>query len=166
MTKYTKKIKSKIFKILNKTPGTFDSRDDKFHTGIISFLDNIWGLKGLPIVSGDDRYTNAYDEAVKHLVSNDDWSYEETFIDYFKLLEIDEDFTKFLETVVHPEFRIDLSEIELFVAIINDELAIINFTLAVSDYKEGFPIYTLRKTKKNDEIHILENKNTIYSRWT
>ncbi|WP_452231776.1 AbiJ-related protein [Lacinutrix sp. MEBiC02595] len=157
MIKYTKELKSKLFKLINKHPTTFNAKDDGWNNGIILFLNNIWDLKGLPPSPEDTRWSNAYDDAVQHLANNDDWSYEYTFLDRFKLLENDEDFTKFIETVVHPDFRNDLQEIELFVALINVELANINYTLAVSDYKEGLPIYTLRESKKNDKIDILEN---------
>lgn len=160
MTKYTKQLKSKIFKIINKNSNAFNVKDEGNgwgNNGIINFLNNIWDLKTLPVVSGDNKWTNAYDDAVQHLVNNDDWTFEQTFIGYFKLLEKDEDFTKFLETVVHPDFRNDLQEIELFVTLINIELASVNYTLAISGYEEGLPIYTLRESKKNDKIDILEN---------
>ena len=158
MIKYTKQLKSKIFNIINKNPNAFNGKDNGWDSNaIINFLNNIWDLKGLPIVSGDNRWTNAYDDAVQHLINNDDWTYEETFINYFKLLENDVDFTKFLETVVHPDFRTNLQEIELFVVLINVELSHASYTLAVSDYNEGLPVYTLKESKKNDKIHILEN---------
>ncbi|WCO00566.1 AbiJ-related protein [Psychroserpens ponticola] len=161
MIKYTKQLKSKLFNLINKNPNAFNVKDDGDgwgNNGIINFLNNIWDLKGLPRVSNDDKWTSAYDDAVQHLVNNEDWTYEQTFIDYFKLLENDEGFTKFLETLVHPDFRNDLQEIELFVTLINVELASINYTLAVSDYKEDLPIYTLRESKQNDHVHILENE--------
>jgi ABC-type multidrug transport system ATPase subunit len=157
MIKYSKELKSKIFKIIKKNSNAFNVKDDGWNNGIILFLNNIWDLKAMPRVSEDDRWTNAYDDALQHLVNNDDWSYEETFIDYFKLLEKDEDFTKFLETVVHPDFRNDLQETELYVALINVELSSINYTLATSNYKEDLPIYSIRRITKNDKIHILEN---------
>jgi predicted ATPase len=157
MIKYSKELKSKIFKIINKNSNAFNVKDDGWNNGIILFLNNIWDLKAMPTVSEDDRWTNAYDDALQHLVNNDDWSYEETFIDYFKLLEKDEDFTKFLETVVHPDFRNDLQETELYVALINVELSSINYTLAISNYKEDLPVYSIRRITKNDKIHILEN---------
>lgn len=157
MIKYSKELKSKIFKIINKNPNAFNAKDDGLYNGIINFLNNIWDLKGLPRVSEDDRWSNAYDDAVQHLVNNDDWSYEETFIDYFKLLENEDNFTKFLETVVHPDFRNDLQEIEFYVSLINVELASINYTLAISNYKEDLPVYDIRKSKENDKIYILEN---------
>ncbi|WP_262480765.1 AAA family ATPase [Algibacter lectus] len=122
------------------------------------FLNNIWDLKALPRVSSDDRWDNAYDDAVQHLVNNpEDWTFEQTFIDYFKLLEKDEDFTKFLETVVHPDFRNNLQEIEFYVSVINTELSIIDITLAVSSYMEDLPIYSIKRITENDKIHILEN---------
>jgi predicted ATPase len=157
MIKYTKQVKSKIFKIINKNPNAFNTKDDGWNNGIILFLNNIWDLKGIPIVSEDNRWSNAYDDAVQHLVNNEDWTYEETFIHYFKLLENNKDFTKFLETVVHPDFRNSLEEIELYVTLINVELSSINYTLAVSSYKEDLPIYNIKEITKNNKIHILEN---------
>ncbi|MDO6737375.1 AAA family ATPase [Wenyingzhuangia sp. 2_MG-2023] len=159
MIKYTRQLKSKIFKIINSQPVAFNAKDgDWDNDGIIRFLNNIWDLKTMPIVSGDTRWSNAYEDAVQHLVNNpDDWSYEQTFLDYFKLLEKDEDFTKFLETVVHPNFRNDLEEINLHVSLINLELSAINYTMAVSDYQEDLPIYTLRERKQNDRVDLLIN---------
>lgn len=158
MIKYTKELKSKLFRKLNDYPNAFTSKDDGWYNGIINFLNNIWDLKGIPRVSEDDRWNNAYDDAVQHLVNNpEDWTFEQTFIDYFKLLEKDEDYTKFLETVVHPDFRNDLQEIEFYVSVINSELSSINYTLAVSDYEGDLPIYILRENKKNDKINVLEN---------
>ena len=151
MIKYTKQVKSKIFKIINKNPNAFNTKDDGWNNGIILFLNNIWDLKGIPIVSEDNRWSNAYDDAVQHLVNNEDWTYEETFIHYFKLLENNKDFTKFLETVVHPDFRNSLEEIELYVTLINVELSSINYTLAVSSYKEDLPIYNIKEITKNNK---------------
>ncbi|MBE7691189.1 AbiJ-related protein [Tenacibaculum piscium] len=157
MIKYSKELKLKVFRKINAIPDSFTVKDDGWYNGIINFLNNIWDLKNLPIVSGDFRWENAYDDAVQHLVNNSDWTYEQTFIEYFKLLENDEDFTKFLETLVHPDFRNDLTEIEFYVSLVNAELSSINYNLAVSGYKEDLPIYTLRESKQNDKIDILEN---------
>ncbi|MCF8274939.1 MAG: AAA family ATPase [Flavobacteriaceae bacterium] len=156
MIKYAQHLKSKIFNIINKNPNAFNVKDDGWNNGIILFLNNIWDLKAMPSPE-DTRWSNAYDDAVQHLVNNDDWSIEYTFLDRFKLLEKDEDFTKFLETVVHPDFRNDLPEIEFYVTLINAELSSIDITLAVSSYKEDLPIYSIRRVTKNDKIHILEN---------
>tara|TARA_R110002167_G_scaffold287357_1_gene492221 strand:- start:1526 stop:3451 length:1926 start_codon:yes stop_codon:yes gene_type:complete len=159
MIKYTKPLKSKIFKIINSNPNAFIANNDGWDNNrIILFLNNIWDLKALPPFPDDNRYSNSYDTAVQHLVNNpEDWTFEEAFINRFKLLENDQDFTKFLETVVHPDFRNDLKEIEFFVALINVELASINYTLAVSDYKDDLPVYSLKESKPNDKIHILKN---------
>jgi predicted ATPase len=156
MIKYSRELKSKIFKIINKNPNAFNVKDDGWNNGIILFLNNIWDLKAMPSPE-DTRWSNAYDDAVQHLVNNDDWSYEFTFIDRFKLLEKDEDFTKFLQTVVHPDFRNDLLEIEFYVILVNAQLSSIDITLAVSNYQEDLPIYSIRRITENDKIHILEN---------
>ncbi|WCC45998.1 AAA family ATPase [Tenacibaculum finnmarkense] len=157
MIKYSKELKLKVFRKINAIPDSFTVKDDGWYNGIINFLNNIWDLKNIPIVSGDSRWENAYDDAVQHLVNNSDWTYEETFIGCFKLLENDEDFTKFLETLVHPDFRNDLTKIESYVSLVNAELSSINYNLAVSGYKEDLPIYTLRESKQDDKIDILDN---------
>lgn len=157
MIKFPRQLKAKLFRLLNNYSGVFDSKNDRGNNGIISFLNNIWDLKSLPPSLDDTRWTNAYDDAYQHLVNNHDWTYEETFLDRFKLLEKDEDFTKFLETVVHPDFRSDLDEIEQYVVLINIELASINYTLAVSNYKGDLPIYNIQEKSKNQNIHVLEN---------
>ena len=156
MVKYTKELKSKLFRKINNYPNAFNAVEDEGYDGIVRFLNNIWDLKALPSPN-DTRWSNAYDDAVQHLINNDDWSYEYTFIDRFNLLESDEVFTKFLETLVHPDFRKDLQNIEFYVTLVNVELASIKYNLAVSDYKEDLPIYTLKKRKENDKSYILEN---------
>ncbi len=161
MIKYTKLFKSKLFKKISAIPGVFDVKtDDWNNSGIIHFLNNIWDLKALP--SLDDRYTNAYDDAVQHLVNNDDWSIEYTFIDRFQLLENDEDFTKFLETVVHPEFRYDIQDIEKYVALINTELSSQDYTLAITNYLNDLPVYSIRFNTNVKAIDIVENNIPFY----
>ncbi|AUC84924.1 hypothetical protein CW731_06285 [Polaribacter sp. ALD11] len=156
MVKYTKELKSKLFRKINNYPNAFNAVEDEGYDGIVRFLNNIWDLKALPSPN-DTRWSNGYDDAVQHLINNDDWSYEYTFLDRFNLLESDEFFTKFLETLVHPDFRKDLQNIEFYVTLVNVELASIKYNLAVSDYKEDLPIYTLKKRKENDKSDILEN---------
>lgn len=156
MIKYNRQIKSRIFKEINKNPQAFEGKETEDYYGIIKFLNNIWDLKGLPSPQ-DTRWSNAYDDAIQHLVNNDDWSYEYTFLDRFELLENDEDFTKFLETVVHPDFRNNLQEIQFYVELINSELLSFNYALTISDYKEDLPIYTIKTSVKRDEVHVLQN---------
>lgn len=156
MIKYNRQFKSKIFKEINKNPKAFEGKETEDYYGVIKFLNNIWDLKGLPSPQ-DTRWSNAYDDAVQHLVNNDDWSYEYTFLDRFKLLESDEDFTRFLETVVHPDFRNNLQEIQFYVELINSELLSFNYALSISDYKEDLPIYTIKASTKDEEVHVLGN---------
>ena len=62
-----------------------------------------------------------------------------------------------MQTVVHPDFRNDLREIELYVSLVNVELSVISYTMAVSGYQEGLLIYNVRESGQNDRIDILEN---------
>lgn len=69
--------------------------------GIIEFLEMIWELRTMP--SDDNRFSTAYEDAWQHLVNNDDWSYEYTFLDRFPSCYKDEEaFNKFVNFSVHP----------------------------------------------------------------
>ena len=159
MIQYSTRLKSKLFNLINQNQRAFNQKDDDWvNDSIINFLNSIWDLRSLP--SEDQRFDNAYDDAYKHLVSNDDWTYEYTFIDRFKLLENDDHFTLFLETLVHPNYREGKEDIEFYVTLINSELE--DHALYLSDYFEDLPIYRIHEKVIDKRTDILENTIPFY----
>lgn len=111
-----KQIKKQAFDKVLSLPfflGNYNQND-----GIVSFLGKIWDLRSMP--SEDSRYKDAEGDAYQHLVNNDDWEIEDTFINRFRLIDGDENFfVAFIELVVSPEVRIDKDDIELYVISLN-----------------------------------------------
>ena len=143
----SKKTRLDIFNSLKNRPGAFES--NRNHGGVIDFLSDIWELKLMP--SEDDRFENAEGDAIQHLVNNDDWDYDYTFIERFNLLKDQNVYSRFLETVVSPLHRKDTSEILDYVNEINGFLTEENLTLQVSDYDElERPIYKLRTSTESN----------------
>lgn len=92
----------------------------------------------------DSRYDNAYEDAMKHLISNDDWTVEYTFIDRFNLIKGEETkFIQFLETTVNPEIRKSKEEIAKYYNVITPFLRLTDKRLAIVDYFEELPIYKI-----------------------
>lgn len=114
----------------------------------LEFLSRIWDLRRMS--SSDTRFSDAYEDANKHLMNNDDWNDEYTFIDRFKLLQCNEDeFIKFLNTVLSPDVRNSSDDIEKFVTIIEDELPE-GYTVRESGQKNGLPIMIVRASNIKD----------------
>lgn len=112
--------------------------------GIVSFLGKIWDLRSMP--SEDSRYKDAEGDAHQHLVNNDDWTIDDTFINRFRLIDGDEKyFVSFVELVVSPEVRIDLEDIELYVVELNHILSYATLKLVVTDYFENLPVYKIKE---------------------
>lgn len=75
----------------------------------VHFLDRIWELRLMS--STDPRYRTASEDAYKHLEANDDWEDDYTFLERFDLLNCkEEEYVKFLETVISPDVRLDKDE--------------------------------------------------------
>lgn len=66
---------------------------------IVEFLLKFLDLKNMP--SEDSRFENAYEDAVQHLLNNDDWDYRDAFIERFKILDDDAIFKLFLEALLN-----------------------------------------------------------------
>lgn len=132
--------------------------------GIIEFLEMIWELRTMP--SDDNRFSTAYEDAWQHLVNNDDWSYEYTFLDRFSSCYKDEDaFNKFVSFSVHPSLFSNEAERCQLVDAINVELAKIGYHLVATDYFEQRVVYSIAPaTDVHDQLpeDIAENNYPIY----
>lgn len=127
----------------------------------LDFLQNIWDLRLL--ASSDPRYKDARGDARQHLINNDDWDDEYTFLDRFKLLECsDKEFFQFLNTVVSPEAHISDDEINHIVDHIEKLLPIdYKFKQSVDDNgRSRFIIQEIGK-QKEEEYPLNVPKNTL-----
>lgn len=132
--------------------------------GIIVFLDMIWDLRTMP--SLDNRFPTAYEDAWQHLVNNDDWDFEYTFIDRFPSCYRDEEtFNKFVSFSVHPSLFSNDAERSQLVDAINVELAKTSYHLVATDYFEQRVVYSIAPaTDVHDQLpeDIAENNYPIY----
>ncbi len=137
-----KHIKKQIFEKVMTLPfflGNYNQND-----GIINFLGKIWDLRSMP--SEDSRYKDAEGDAYQHLVNNDDWTIEDTFLNRFRLIDGEEKFfITFIELVVSPEVRIDKEDIEIYVVSLNNILSQATLKLVVTDYFENLPVYKIKE---------------------
>ncbi len=159
----SKKIRLDIFNSLKNKPGVFESTSD--YGGVIDLLNDIWELKLLP--SEDERFDDAEGDAIQHLVNNDDWDYDYTFIERFDLLNDQSAYGRFLEAVVSPIHRKDTSEIIHYVDEINELLIKESVALVVEEYDDlERPIYKLKtRTESNSELPegLVANKIKFYT---
>ncbi|CAA0243927.1 AAA family ATPase [Tenacibaculum maritimum] len=155
--KITTKNKKELFDLISHQQNPF--KEDEYD-GIMEFLGTVWDLKSMP--SEDARFKDAEGDIVQHTINNNDWEIEYLFEDRLRLYDDDETFIRFIETVVHPHFRIDEEEIFNFVLPINDILERDRLQLSISEYSEdGLPIYTIKEVDETDLFPIDVKKNTI-----
>jgi hypothetical protein len=158
MIKLSKNIKFELYNLLSKEPDAYGATDNE---GIIPFLSDIWDLALMK--SEDRRYTNALGDFVQHLINNDDYSYDYVFQERLKLLEDDEKFSKFIETIVSPKYRKGEDDIFKFILLINPYLEKEGYTLFLSDYDEnGYPIYKLGTLADNDTPNDIKPNDIIF----
>ena len=140
MVTLSKKIKLELYKVLNKESNAFGENGDE---GIIPFLNDIWDLALMK--SEDSRFKNALGDFTQHLVNNpEDYSYDYVFQERLGLLDDDEKYTKFVETVLSPKYREGEDDIFKYVLLINPYLEKEGYTLLLQDYNdEGSPIYKI-----------------------
>ena len=156
--KLSKKIKLELYNLLSKEPYAYGETDSE---GIIPFLSDIWDLALMK--SEDKRYTNALGDFVQHLINNDDYSYDYVFQERLKLLEDDEKFPKFIETIVSPKYRKGEDDIFKFILLINPYLEREGYTLFLSDYDEnGDPIYKLGTSAKGNIPNDIKPNDIIF----
>lgn len=136
----SKTIKTEIFNRLLETQHFFQSNQGS--GDILYFLNLIWPLRDMP--STDSRFPNAYQDAMQHLINNDDWTIEFTFLDRFKLIDGEEqDFVRFIEAVLSPSVRKSKDEILKYYQIITPFLRTTDVRLAIVDYFEELPVYKI-----------------------
>lgn len=157
--KLSKKIKLELYNLLNKEVGTFgDSGDD----GIIPFLSDIWDLTSMK--SEDSRFKNALGDFIQHLVTNpDDYSYDYVFQERLDLLNDDESYIKFVETIVSPKYRTGEDDIFRYVLLINPYLGKDGYTLILKEYDDdGNPIYKVGETPKNNTPTDIKSNDIVF----
>lgn len=110
----------------------------------VAFLDRLYDLDALP--SADPHYENARADAVQHLVNNPDWDTEDVFRDpRFKLSSgDDEPLLRFLSEMLHPEVRIDQSEVKRIATLLNAHLRPDGWELFQESTISGRPVYGWR----------------------
>lgn len=162
------KNRLQIFNALIKEPNPFGPFDE--YNGLLDFLQEIWNLREMP--SEDSRFGNALEDVAQHTINNDDWEDSFLFLERLKLLEDNEIYIKFLETVVNPDFRKSEDEVIKFVLLINPYLGKDGLELYLSHYDDdGRPVYLIQqKAREDSSIYIKKNdipffvdKNTGYS---
>jgi energy-coupling factor transporter ATP-binding protein EcfA2 len=149
------KNRLQIFNALIREPNPFGPFDER--NGLLTFLQEIWNLTEMP--SEDSRFANAFGDIVQHTINNDDWDDTMLFLERLKLLHDNAIYLKFLETVVHPQFRTDEDEIIKFVLLINPYLEKDGLEFYLNQYdNEGRPIYLIHeKAKEDSSIYIKQN---------
>lgn len=142
--KLSKNLKKEILRQVLAQINPFGEQDGQ---NIMTFLERIWELDIMP--SEDSRYSDAYGDIQQHIVNNDDWTYEELFEQRLDLITNDESFKKFIETLLHPDFRMDEDEIIKYYLIINPYLEKENYTLVIVDYVGSLPLHVI---KSKDDV--------------
>ena len=158
--KLSLKTKSELLKALLKDNNLFSVANE--NNSIMSLLNDIWDLKSMP--SEDPRFNDAYGDIVQHTINNDDWDVSYLLIERLKLLQNDNSFNKFIETIVLSKYRENEDDIMKFVLLINSYVESENITLSISEYDENEqPVYSLQKLEdKNSFIDIPPNQITFY----
>lgn len=157
----TKKIRLDIIKVLLAELDLFGEPQDDIN--IINFLDEILDLKSLP--SEDSRFSNAYEDAIQHLVNNNDWEYDYVLTERFKIVDDLSTFLVFLNKIIHPNIRKNDDDITRYFLIINPYLEKENLTFSLVSYSdEDLPIYEVKEidNKNSTPPTIIENKIPFY----
>lgn len=158
MIKLSKKLKNDILNVIITQDNSFG--DLSSGDGILDFLGKIWDLRVMP--STDGRYKDAYGDIYQHMVNNDDWDYEYLFITRLEILEKDDIFQRFLQTVLNPDIRKTEDSIMKFYLLINPYLEKENYGLFIIDYtSEELPVYEIKDKKDIDQIPIGIKQNNI-----
>lgn len=157
MLKLSKDAKLDLFNLLKKEDNAFG--ENKSDLGYLPFLNLVWNLRSMS--SNDPRFNNAYEDIKQHTINNSDWDTDFLFLDRLKLLDDNEKYNKFLETIVKPEIRKTESEIIRFTLLINSYIEKHGFTLAISDSIDGLPVYTITTKSEAEKQPIDIQQNTI-----
>lgn len=110
----------------------------------VAFLDRLYDLDALP--STESRDGTARTDAVQHLVKNADWDTADVFGDpRFKLSSgDDEPLLRFLSEMLHPEVRVDQSEVKRIATLLNAHLQPDGWELFQKSTISGRPVYGWR----------------------
>lgn len=157
MKKISKKIRLDILRILLSEKDLFGSTQEDID--IVIFLDEMFDLKSLP--SEDPRFSNAYEDAIQHLVNNNDWEYEYVLTIRFNIIDDPDKFIRFLNMIIHPDLRESEDNITRYYLLINPYLEKENFTFSLESYSEsGLSIYEVKEinSKNSTPSTIIENK--------
>lgn len=158
MIKLSKKLKNDILNVIITQDNSFG--DLSTGDGILEFLSKIWDLRIMS--STDGRYNDAYGDIYQHMINNNDWDYEYLFITRLEILENDDIFQHFLQTVLNPDTRKTEDSIMKFYLLINPYLEKENYGLFITDYtSEELPVYEIKDKKDIDEIPIGIKQNNI-----
>lgn len=157
MDNLTQSQKKKLFRKLLEHPDFLGIYSD--YDGILTFLNKIWPLQEMS--STDSRFANAMDDARQHLVNNNDWELDYTFIDRFNLIDGPEDvFKNFLDVIVSPDVRKNRDSIIEYVNLINYDLVSTGFRMVHVDYFEELPVFRIMDKGRFDglPLEIATNK--------
>lgn len=158
MNDISKGIKSKLYNKLKKDSDFLDELENE--NTFFLFLRSIWDIDSMP--STDDRFKNATEDILQHMIRNNDWDYDTLFMEKLELLEQNEKFILFIETVVSPQFRKNEGEIIVYRSMIVPLLEREQLTLSLSGYNEdGLPIYKIVKAEENNNYPHDVKKNLI-----
>lgn len=143
MKQITAELRRAIYEAIMRFPdvyGRFSDGSSYDELNKVDFLKLVWDLPAMP--SEDFRFSNAEGDAFQHLVNNDDWDDDYTFLKRFNLLAGDSRFfIKFLEAVVSPAVRRNQKEQEEYVRSINTLLEPIDAELIAVDYVQELSVY-------------------------
>jgi very-short-patch-repair endonuclease len=149
ITMVTRRNLIDIFSKMQCVEGTFRIDD---------FLNRIFDLENM---ESQYNYLNAHQDIIKHMINNDDISYDIMYKNLKLLYVSDNVFKKFLEQLVHPKVRIDTVEQNKYIKLINDIICYDGFKLVEGNLLSGRPTYKVEKTLiggVNSEI-----KNIIFA---
>lgn len=120
---------------------------------LVSHISNVDKLK-----SQDPKYGTFMGDFKKHCIDNDDWDFNFLFVDRMLVLESDEVFQSFIESLISPEVIQLESEIYKVVSLINTNLKGTDFILAIYKYSEGgLPIHFLMNKIENGVVRPSKN---------
>jgi hypothetical protein len=122
------------------------------------FLNRIFDLSKMP--SNDSRFTNAYDDIVKHRIMNYDWEENWVFTDRrFNLLHCDEEiFLKFLSLTINPVSRTEDGGVAQLIEIYNRNLAESGIEFYEKSKIAGKSIYGYREITRDDVVSIAKEE--------
>ncbi len=155
--------RDKQIKLLNdliKEPSIFSGGYD--NDKIIDLLDHVFDLRSRP--SEDSRFKDAYEDAIQHLINNDDWDLEYTFLTRFNITE-EGKLTRLILYLVAPDFQSSEQQRIELVDKINRHLNGEGFNLETSDFNDNDqPVFTLSHfdPEKNYPAGVIKNQIDFY----